>query len=461
MWHTLKAKSPILVVTFSVSNAPEGNQLKVGETFKDFLNNLSIKNDATIELRYGEITSALNKKFRDTESKKYNCLQVGSYGRWTAINGVSDLDMLYIMPKSKWQDYNIPDGQSKILDDVKDAIKDRYKSTNIKKDRLVVCVTYNDFHVEVQPVFEQDDGSFKYPDTYNGGTWKTTKPREEINAMKEFNDEKNNNLRQLCRMARAWKNYHGVGMGGLLIDTLAHNFLKSTTDYDNKSYLYYDWMCRDFFKYLSDQPKQDRYTALGSGQHVKVKKDFRKAAGKAYDLSLKAIEASNDEEKDANKKWKKIFGRNFPAKTTATTEARLSKSIDQYNNTEEFIEDKFPVDIRHNLEIDCNVSQNGFRTALLRVFLLNKRPLSVKKDLKFFVSDSDIQEPYSIYWKVLNRGPRAIAKNCIRGQITEDGGRREQIESTSFSGEHIVDCYAVKDGVVVAKDRIEVPISEV
>ncbi|WP_302553575.1 SMODS domain-containing nucleotidyltransferase [Comamonas kerstersii] len=433
--------------------------MKVGETFKDFLSNLSIKNDATIELRYGEITSALNTKFRNTDSTKDNCLQVGSYGRWTAINGVSDLDMLYIMPKSKWEFYNKEDGQSRILDDVKDAIKARYQSTNIKKDRLVVCVTFKDFHIEVQPVFEQDDGSFKYPDTYNGGSWKNTKPREEIRAVKEFNEEKNNNLRRLCKMARAWKNHHGVVMGGLLIDTLAYNFLKSTTDYDNKSYLHYDWMCRDFFKYLSNQPKKDRYAALGSGQHVKVKKDFRKAAEKAYNLSLKAIEASKNEETDANKKWKKIFGRSFPAKTTQKTEAQLSKSNTQYRNTEEFIEVKFPVDIRYNLEINCSVSQNGFRTCLLKDFLLRMIPLSVKKDLRFFISEIDVQKPYSIYWKVLNRGPKAIEKDCIRGQIVKDNGQLEKIEHTSFSGKHIVECYAVKDNVVVAKARIKVPIN--
>lgn len=121
-------------------------------------------------------------------------------------------------------------------------------------DRLVVTATYTNFHVEVQPIFEQDDGGFKYPDTYNGGSWKITKPREEIRAMKEFVDQKNNNLRRLCKMARAWKNKHGVAMGGLLIDTLAYNFLKSTSDYDDKSFLSYNCMSRDFFKYLMDQP---------------------------------------------------------------------------------------------------------------------------------------------------------------------------------------------------------------
>ena len=48
-------------------------------------------------------------------------------------------------------------------------------------------------------------------------------------------------------------------MGGLLIDTLAYNFLKSTSDYDSKSYLYYDEMVRDFFKYLANEPDKDHY----------------------------------------------------------------------------------------------------------------------------------------------------------------------------------------------------------
>ncbi|WP_171908805.1 nucleotide-binding domain-containing protein [Streptomyces nanshensis] len=32
-------------------------------------------------------------------------------------------------------------------------------------------------------------------------------------------------------------------------------------------------------------------------------------------------------------------------------------------------------------------------------------------------------------------------------------------EPTSFRGEHLVECYAVKDGIVVARDRSDVPIS--
>lgn len=255
--------------------------MSVSEAFKSFLDNIKVDNAATISLRYEEITCALNQEFRNTDSKFSNSLRVGSYGRWTAIKGISDLDMLYIVPSGRWADYE-DGGQSALLTKTAKAISARYPRTTVKVDRLVVQVLYKDFHVEVQPVFEQSDGSFKYPDTYNGGHWKLTKPREEILAMVQFGVEKNNNLRRLCKMARAWKNRHGVAIGGLLIDTLVHNFLNQTNDYDDKSFLYYDWMSRDFFQYLSEQPKQDFYAALGSRQRVRVKKDFRSKAKKAY-----------------------------------------------------------------------------------------------------------------------------------------------------------------------------------
>lgn len=428
--------------------------MTVAEMFKEFLSNLKIDNINQISLRYGEITSSLNKKFRDSESKIANSLQVGSYGRWTAIKGISDLDMLYIMPKGKWGTYK-NDKQAQLLTDTKDAIKDRYPATDVRVDRLVVTVTYANFHVEVQPVFEQEDGSFKYPDTYDGGSWKITKPREEIRAMKEFVDQKNKNLRCLCKMARAWKNKHGVAMGGLLIDTLAYNFLKSTSDYDNKNFLYYDWMSRDFFQYLMDQPNQDHYKALGSGQNVKVKKKFQKKAKKAYELCLKAIEANDSD--STNDKWKKVYGRPFPARIKHVVES-ASESSGTWANTEQFIEDKFPIDIRYNLKLDCEVSQQGFREYFLRNMLIRKIPLLANKKLLFTVLSCNVPDPYSIYWKVLNRGVEAERRDCIRGRIIRDEGFGKRKESTNFRGEHIVDCYVVKDGVIVAKDKIKVPI---
>lgn len=428
--------------------------MSVTTMFAEFIDNLAISNAESISARYGELTGALNKAFRNTESKTANTLQVGSFGRRTGIDGISDLDMLYIVPSSAWDAYS--DGQQlKLLQDTKTAISARYPTTAVRVDRLVVTVTYTDFHVEVQPVFQQEGGSFTYPDTRGGGSWKTTKPRPEMAAVAKLDGDKNGNLRRLCKMARAWKNKHGVAMGGLLVDTLAYNFLQSTTEFDTTSFLYCDWLSRDFFEYLAELPKQDRYGAPGSGQHVKVKRPFQKKARKAYDLCVEAISA--EDTAGVNDKWRKVFGRPFPA--AAPVPSAAAKASETWDNTEEIIEDRYPIDVRYSLKIEAEVKQDGWRQHFLSEMLARHIPLLARKTLEFKIVQIDVPGDYSIEWKVLNRGDEAHRRNLIRGQIVPDRGHHAKTEPTWFKGDHIVECYAIKDGRVVAKDRIHVPIT--
>lgn len=426
--------------------------MSIADNFKTFLDNLRIDNKDKISNRYAEITCALNRAYRNTDSKTANSLQVGSYGRKTAIKGVSDLDMLYILPSGFLPSYDNQGGQSKLLRDVKDIILARYPTTSVVVDNPVVRILYTDFHIEVLPVFKVEHG-YQYPDTRNGGSWKVTKPDDELAAMREFNAEKNNNLRRLCKVARAWKNKHGQALGGLLLDTLAHKFLLSTTAYDTKSYLYYDEMCRDFFKYLADQPKQVRYHALGSGQWVKVRKPFQRKAKEAYEHCLDAINAAGQANEGA--KWRKIFGTQFPL----TAKVQKSARAGTFQDTEEFIEEKFSIDIKYFISLECTVSQNGFREHLLSYILGRGILLRPEKSLNFYVDSCDVPGNHDLYWKVLNRGDEAERRNCIRGQIKMDNGQQSISETTNFKGDHVVEVYAVQNGVVVAKDHIHVPIT--
>ncbi len=70
------------------------------ELFSEFLENLNLdlKQAKKISYHYRKITKSLNLAFRGTSSRVANRLKVGSVGRHTAIKGISDLDMLYIMP---------------------------------------------------------------------------------------------------------------------------------------------------------------------------------------------------------------------------------------------------------------------------------------------------------------------------------------------------------------------------
>lgn len=431
--------------------------MTTSEKFSTFLGNLVIEDRATISDRYERITAALNRKFRDTDSKTANSLQIGSYGRRTGIKGLSDLDMIYILPKGEWD--RLKNDQYKALDETKKAIESTYPSTSISVDRLVVVVKFESYVIEVQPCFEQPDGGFLYPDTYRK-LWLPTMPRQEMEAVDKMDGETNGNLRDLCKMARAWRNKHGLKMGGLLIDTLAYQFLGSTSDYDDTSYSSHDQMVLDYFTYLSEEPTdKNYYKAPGSGQNVRIKKRFQKKAKKAAGLCQAAIDASG--QVNCNEKWRKVFGRPFPLAVEVTKSAiQLSSAAPSWRNTEEFIEDRFPVDIRYDLKIDCSVSQKAHRTFTLREFLSRGLRLARYKSLEFYIErlDPDLVEPYEIRWKVLNRGERARELDCVRGQIK--AGRKAIHEHTNFRGEHIVECYIVKHGVVVAKDRIDVPIDD-
>ena len=430
--------------------------MTTSQAFSEFLENIKVDNSETISNRYHEITKKLNKTFRETDSETDNCLRVGSYGRYTGIKGISDLDMLYIMPSSKWDEYkNNPD---KLLKDVKAALKERYPNTKVKDDRLVVDVFFTDFKFEVQPVFEEQDGdetNYKFPDT-KYDSYRITKPKQEQAEMTSFRQEHGDTHRLLCKMMRSWKNNVGQAIGGLLIDTLTHRFLSNHSEYDHAGTSVFDELCRYFFEYLKNEPKQDHYQALGSGQDVKVKKPFQAKAKKAYNKSVDAI-AETDETK-RNDLWREIFGRQFPKATTAVAESREFSSSVNYTDPEQFIEDLYPVDIRYNVNLDCLVKRDGFRGVLLSHILSTGQSVPRGCSLDFMPT-TGVPEPFDVKWKVRNEGDEAKRRNCLRGEIIAPnrmGGARH--ENADFQGPHYVECYIVKDGIVVARDRINVPI---
>lgn len=290
--------------------------MSINDKFSAFCSNLRMSDNtvSNVRMRYHRITKRLNCDFREIDNDNLYSLYVGSYGRDTAIH-VSDIDILYIMPPGYFTKYDsyYSNGQSALLQDVKKSIAKTYWNTEISGDGQVVKVSFSDGVVfEVVPCFKLTDGSFWYPDTHNGGSWKITNPKPEINAINDLNNITNKNLKRLCRMIRAWKDYCNVPMGGLLIDTFAYRFLKDWK-YKDKSYPYYDWMTRDFFKYLSEQnDNQSYWQAVGSNQYIYPKGKFAAKAKTAYNNALNAIKyEEQNNERMANYYWREIYGRKF------------------------------------------------------------------------------------------------------------------------------------------------------
>lgn len=423
---------------------------QVNDLFEHTLQNLKVSNAEQIKARRDEITKALNLEFRGNDSSSSNRRMVGSWGRHTAIDGVSDLDLIYILPDGMRSDFHKDGGPKKVLQRVKDAIQTHYSTTSVTIDRLVVVVQFSNYKFEVQPCFESDDRSFEYPDTYSN-LWKRTDPRSEITAIRELNETTSNYARALCRLVRAWKRKHDVSMNGLLIDTLVWRFFNQTDDYPDPTLLH-DQMVLEFFTFLSELPKQEYWSALGSGQRVKVKTNFQRKAKKAMALCQDAIATAGKD--SIYTKWRKIFGRFVPADSKSTS----ADVQERYVDSEEFVEDLYEVDIKYDLNIDCKVTQDGFRPMQLREMLKRKAFLRPRKDLTFTVTSTNVPEPYELRWKVLNRGDEAEKRDEIRGQIIKGSGARSHLETTKFRGNHYVECFALRDGVVVARSHLDVPI---
>lgn len=180
-----------------------------------------------VSLRYHTITRAINTEFWNISSDTQHSLYVGSYGRNTAINS-SDVDILVELPGNFFDKYNNLNGniQSRLLQAVRSAILTTYPRSDVRADGQVVKITYSDdMYFEIIPTFRSWNGSFVYPDTHSGGSWKSTNPKAEQEAMAQKNRNSNGLLYDTCRHIRyirdnSFSSYH---LSGIVIDSFVYS----------------------------------------------------------------------------------------------------------------------------------------------------------------------------------------------------------------------------------------------
>lgn len=289
----------------------------VADEFASFCQNIAVRDRETIASRTQSITRRLNLEFRSTDSYTANSFYLGSYGRGTATGLTSDVDLLFHLPSALYDQYDRwqTNGQSGLLQAVRAAVLKTYSSTTVGGDGQVVVVAFADgMRYEILPAFRNTAGSYTYPNANAGGSWKATNPKPEIDAVNARDAACNYNLKLLGRMARAWKAAWSVPISGLLLDTLAYNFIGGW-EYRDKSYLYYDYMSRDFFAYLAAQNREQTWWASpGAGQYVWRTGAFEYKATQCRNLAISAIAlASAGYAWSARQEWRKVYGTTYPA----------------------------------------------------------------------------------------------------------------------------------------------------
>jgi len=325
---------------------------------------------------------------------------------------------------------------------ISEALDGHTKEKSVDKHTCVRLIYARQYHLDL-PIYCIIEGQNPRL-AHKGKGWIESDPREFI---KWFNKKADSNgqLKRVVRYLKAWSNYRkGTLPSGLVFSILAVNNISFDERDDIALYQTLlnikNSLESSFTCYRPTIPFNEnlleKYSQTNKKYFLGQLDSFIRSSQKALDEKTNL--------KDACKAWQLQFSEErFPFES------------------EEFIEDSFQVNIKYDLAIDCLVSQKGWRNHPLSKMLLDKTPLFSGGKLTFHIVSHNVPAPFKVKWKVRNCGKEAIIRNQIRGQILDDGGNHQRIETSDFFGEHFVECYIIKDNICVARHRIDVPIKGV
>jgi hypothetical protein len=220
---------------------------------------------------------------------------------------------MFLLPSSeyrRWDSY-VGNGQSALLQAIRQILRTRYPRTDISGDGQVVVVPFQSGHsVEVLPAWKLSSGKYRTPNTHNGGSWHDADHDAEEVFVGEADSQFNGNARDLIKMMKSWQAYCNVPIKSLALELRSVEFVKSW-QYRGNGTTYYDWMVRDFLvellKYVGSWhvvPGTDDKFNYGTGWE-----------SRAETALARAQKACGYEGQDfhylATEEWEKIFGTNF------------------------------------------------------------------------------------------------------------------------------------------------------
>jgi len=345
----------------------------IEDQFRKFYENIKLtetqREDA--KTKYEGVCKKLHDHFY---SKKYDGttkLLIGSYGKDTMIRPARDVDVIFKMPFEKYKEYddNKTNSQSQLLQDIKKILEEKYPDTPIKANEKIVAVQFADgtHDVEVVPAWELKNGSFRIPNSANGGSWEDYDYRKDIQKIKD-SESKTGQTKFLIRAIKKWYDNCSVQVKTFEIEKTVLSFFASNTVSQNRALL-----IKNFFEYFLNNTYDDK-----TKSHITT----------AINRAKKAVEFETHEEYEkAIDEWIKIFGNDFP-KTINKTDNSIDELRKAYPSSREQFLDKdfnipFRIDSRYSVKIDADVEQDGFRKKTLTEYILDKLPLRKRKSLSF------------------------------------------------------------------------------
>ncbi|REJ09039.1 nucleotide-binding domain-containing protein [Halobacillus trueperi] len=399
----------------------------------------------------------------------------GSVAMFTVTQNESndyDIDVAIIFEKDA-----IPSGPIATKNFLVEALKKKTTQFNVQPEAKANCVRieYADgYHIDFA-IYRRSkkEGEDEYTYEHGGGLeWRERDPRSITKWFNQQNKNHNYRLREIIRLLKMfsksrpgnWKKMPG----GLILSVLAEEKIQEYERIDERFYYSLKEIKNRLLwnKEVKNPTDSSKSLNLVSSDNDKMTNLYNRLSDQLSKLDIlfepdcthvKAIEA-----------WEGFFNHSYwteqkesLSEAGALKKAHASYTSSQeslnYRETEEFITHYFGSSLKkYRLEIDCAVTHRGKRIGVLSMILRRRELLLPGYSLEFYISDTDVPDPYKVFWKVKNEGEVAKEQDSIRGQIFEGG--KTHSEPTSFKGNHYVECYIVKSGLVEARKRISVPI---
>jgi hypothetical protein len=250
---------------------------------------------------------------------------IGSYGKGTMVRGTRTTDLLFALPDRIRLD-TVADAEAgpetpdttlpPLLRDLIGLLGHCFAAVETSPHGWLTVVpgaTAEDekIAVRVLPCFVHDAGGFVVAGAGQCHTrWRHVNPRAELRHLTQIDTASGGKGRHLIRMLKAWRRVSRTEISSLALELLVSEFLRVWI-YQRQSALFYDWMVRDFFFWLTAQGGRT-LAVPGSRETVAIGDHWRAAAEAAYGLARLASDLERDNRDDqALVRWRGIFGLGF------------------------------------------------------------------------------------------------------------------------------------------------------
>lgn len=392
-----------------------------------------------------------------------NCIQIGSFPRYTAIRPLHDLDVLYIL--GDWHEDADP---TEALTDLEARLHSQYENPtsfriDISRQTHSICISFKEdeeevFAVDVVPAYKKGrnefgDDTFVVPELFMKShaerqlfmeessrlgrtmSWITSDPRGYITIASELN-KVNEDFRRSAKLVKAWKTSckevdENFPLKSFHLEQIVTEFFGThvTADIFDGVFNFFvhlmDYLDKPHFPDRADSYRFiDAYVAdLTSSQLEDIER-----ARDHFLIKLESIKEGDDVE----------------------SIIAVGKYI-RSSNAESFLFDQeIPMFTECEFNIVGNVlpRQGGFRGYILD----RLGRIAVDRRIGFALGN-DAPSADMFKWKVKNDD----SSSQPRGEITDHRTYNDP-EHSKFRGLHFVECYAIKDGVCIGRSRQHVSL---